>query len=183
MRRSACSGKAWGDGTATAISGDRSLKTSRCGRVGASERSGLARGDVTGGGGVCRLHGEARGAWWAWWQRTTAAALCSGEERRGRGEGEQRVRERREGHQGGFVASWWREGEARERLGGSRRWPRRHRRSPPSCFGARGGRRQGGGGGLGRPGGGGAGPATGKWPRYFLLSLSFISISVLFSFI
>ena len=43
-----------------------------------------------------------------------------------------------------------REGEARERLGGSRRWPRRHRRSPPSCFGARGGRRQGGGGGLGR---------------------------------
>ena len=122
MRRSACSGKAWGDGTATAISGDRSLKTSRCGRVGASERSGLARGDVTGGGGVCRLHGEARGAWWAWWQRTTAAALCSGEERRGRGEGEQRVRERREGHQGGVVASRWREGEARERLGGSRRW-------------------------------------------------------------
>ena len=113
MRRSACSGKAWGDGTATAISGDRSLKTSRCGRVGASERSGLARGDVTGGGGVCRLHGEARGAWWAWWQRTTAAALCSGEERRGRGEGEQRVRERREGHQGGS----WHRGGVRGRLG------------------------------------------------------------------
>ena len=107
MRRSACSGKAWGDGTVTAISGDRSLKTSRCGRVGASERSGLARGDVTGGGGVCRLHGEARGAWWAWWQRTTAAALCSGEERRGRGEGEQRVRERREvqGGRGGVRGS------------------------------------------------------------------------------
>ena len=52
----------------------------------------------------------------------------------------------------GARGSAWREGEARERLGGSRRWPRRHRRSPPSCFGARGGRRQRGGGGLGRPG-------------------------------
>jgi len=54
--------------------------------------------------------------------------------RRVASEGEER------GPPGGFVASWWREGEARERLGGSRRWPRRHRRSPPSCFGARGGR-------------------------------------------
>ena len=53
----------------------------------------------------------------------------------------------------GARGSAWREGEARERLGGSRRWPRRHRRSPPSCFGARGGRRQGGGGGLGLTGG------------------------------
>ena len=40
----------------------------------------------------------------------------------------------------------------------SRRWPGHRQRSPPSCFGARGGRRQEKGG-LGRAGG--AGP--GKW--------------------
>ncbi len=58
-----------------------------------------------------------------------------------------------DGGDAGLPGSWGREGrcrgrgrirgiarEARERLGGSRRWPRRHRRSPPSCFGARGGR-------------------------------------------
>ena len=51
------------------------------------------------------------------------------------GEVEQRVRERREGPPGGFVASRWREGEARERLGGSRRWPRRARaRQRAACL-------------------------------------------------
>ena len=74
--------------------------------------------------------------------------------------------------------------EARERLGGSRRWPRRHRRSPPSCFGARGGRRQGGGRRWAGPAGG-AGPATGKWPRWAAgnvsLPLSVFPILLLFS--
>ena len=49
--------------------------------------------------------------------------------RRAASEGEER------GPPGGFVASRWREGEARERLGGSRRWPRRARaRQRAACL-------------------------------------------------
>ena len=50
----------------------------------------------------------------------------------------------------GIAVAW---GEARECLGGSRRWPRRARaRATHLCPSGKGGRRQGGsGGGLGRP--------------------------------
>ena len=94
------------------------------------------------------------------------------------------MRERREGHQGGFVASWWREGEARERLGGSRRWPGPLGRAPRLASvrpPGRGGRGQGGGGGLGR-----AGPvvAPGKWLEELgQVGFSLFYISVLFYFI
>ena len=49
----------------------------------------------------------------------------------------------------------------------------RARATPRLCLLAEEEEDKGGGGGLGRPGGG-AGPATGKWPRYGSFSLSLL---------
>ena len=75
---------------------------------------------------------------------SSARAAREREQRRGKGSRESRERGER---QGGY-------GRIQTRRGASvasRRWPGRRRRSPPSCFGARGGRRQEKGG-LGRAG-------------------------------
>ena len=72
-----------------------------------------------------------------------------------------------------------------ERKAASRRWPGHRQRSPPSCFGARGGRRQEKGG-LGR-----AGPVllghqvgfTGKsFSLLFLFWFSFLFLQFVFGF-
>ena len=76
------------------------------------------------------------------------SVVCArGKQRREWGPGER-------GEVQGARASPWREGEARERLGGSRRWPGPLGRAPRLASvrpPGRGGRGQGGGGGLGRP--------------------------------
>ena len=65
----------------------------------------------------------------------------------------------------------------------SRRWPGHRQRSPPSCFGARGGRRQGGTpGGLGRTGAGPAG-LPGERQVRFLSSLLFLFLFLFIYFI
>ena len=78
-----------------------------------------------------------------------SVAVC---EKQRRGEGARRVRRVR-GLRG--VADGV---QGDERKAASRRWPGHRQRSPPSCFGARGGRRQEKGG-LGRAGG----ARPGKW--------------------
>ena len=136
------------------------------------------------GGRGCRdgapglLKGTREGPWPRWF--SSAAAGAFGEENRGGGEcsGKREGAAREEEERGDTRR---RRGVARE-TGGSRRWPGHRQRSPPSSFGARGGRRQEKGG-LGR-----AGPVllghqvgfTGK-SRWFC-SLFFFYNSVLFFF-
>ena len=63
----------------------------------------------------------------------------------------------------------------------SRRWPGHRQRSPPSCFGARGGRRQGGTpGGLGRTGAGPAGLRGERRVRFLSSLLLFLFNSVFY---
>ena len=70
-----------------------------------------------------------------------------------------------------------------ERKAASRRWPGHRQRSPPSCFGGRGGRRQGGTpGGLGRTGAGPAG-LPGERQVRFLSSLLFLFLFLFIYFV
>ena len=116
---------------------------------------------------------------------TLAAALGHGgggeAEERGGGRSRERGRsERGVGEARGVTGASRRSQAGWEGGGGRGAWPR----APPSSFGARGEDDRGSGGGLGR---------WRSWARLwwaarvrpgnFLLSLSFISISVLFSFI
>ena len=126
-----------GDGeSARAASGDRGGRRRSSRRCRPSQRSGPGWGGASDDGGDRGQRGQARGARWPWQMvsaTTSSARVCSGEEaekREGVGR-EQRATGEAEGPRG-----------MSRRIGGasmaSRRWQGWRRRSPPSCFGARG---------------------------------------------
>ena len=132
------------------VDGDRRVRRGEERRGGAS---GLLRSREMAG----RVRMEWR-SWWASWGSEggpVAAVVASGGDGGSVRGGKQRRGEERSGKREGAAREEEERGDTRPRrgvareAGGRRRWPGHRQRSPPSSFGARGGRRQEKGGQVG----------------------------------